>query len=132
MTEENGQTNAGPEPDEVQAEDATVKAQDQLSAQEAANAAVNYEFDNRIRPAIEEIAQYARDIANQGDQAGLAHVRFCLDTLTQRFRIAPDAPTTTPEELPEEEPQTAEEQVETVEAREVDAEEATDEEDEEQ
>ena len=63
------------------------RAQAQAQAYDQAQGPMALEFDNRIRPAIDEMRAYRDDLANSGDRAGVAHVSYLLDSLVSRFRI---------------------------------------------
>ena len=73
------------EPVEVQ--DATVRAQAMFAAQSQSDENLELEFANRVEPVVTELRNRCEELANMGDEAGVAHTRFALDTLIQRFRL---------------------------------------------
>jgi hypothetical protein len=70
------------------AEDARERAEVMADAGEQANQYNEYEFDARVQPVVQELETRIRDLANEGDEAGVAHTRFALDVVIQRFRVA--------------------------------------------
>ena len=104
------------------------RANQQADAQEQANQSQEMEFSNRVDPVVDELTQRIRDLANEGDEAGVAHTRFALDVVVQRFRVAGGAgagegagAATTPPPPQGEEPPTAEGENEPVQHPETDA-----------
>jgi hypothetical protein len=69
------------------AESAEERAVDQREAQQASDEQMELEFNERIRPVLNELQNRMTELADLGDEAGLMHTRFCYDVITQRFRI---------------------------------------------